>query len=65
MGALHVEFVLTSLNNTDRVEADGLLDGIGDRLAMNLGGDSEVFKLVVHEVYGIVVGCLIQVAKHI
>jgi hypothetical protein len=42
-----------------------LLDGFGDGLAMNLGGDSEVFELVVHEVYDLVVGCLIQVAKHI
>ena len=52
-------------NHVDGIEAYHLLDGFGQRLATDGGGDAEIFELVVEEHDRKVVLLLVQLAKGI
>ena len=47
MGAFHIDVFLPTLNNTDRIEASDLHNGIGNRFALDVGRNAEFLQFVV------------------
>ena len=64
MGTLQVNLVVVGYyGHADGVEAYHLLDGIGQLLILDGGGDAEVLQFVVEEVDGVVRLLVVQLEQ--
>ena len=58
MGTFHIDFILPTLYNTDRIETNDLHNSTWNGLTPDIGGYTEVFQLVVQKT-DIIFMCLI------
>jgi hypothetical protein len=65
VGTFHVNLTLSLHGHADGVEADALLDGIGDGLVLHLGRHAEIFQFVVDEDDVVAFGLSLQFFQHV
>ena len=64
VSTFYIQLVVATSDHSDRVESYGLENGVFNGQVAYACRYAEVFKLVVHKVYGVVAGRLIKVAQH-
>ena len=64
MGTLHIDLAVIGLHgHADGIEADHLLDGIGQTLVLDGGGDAEVLQFVVEEIDDVFLLLVVQLEQ--